>query len=249
MSSITTLGASISVLVCKFRVKISFELTLCLFFCILGIRLPLLYYWFLLLFFPAERLICAACGSPATCLICLFLASWCTLLVKNVSRSKLPSLIVWDTNSSSFKKNQNISWCKILAVSGGYLGRLTWACTTFYHSSTLQFPCLKLVNPYFIALQNSSNLYHILSNLSSFWASSMTHIGPSPKSPLNAITFLHCCFSGRAASWHSSMFSHFNFHSRNQWYSPSFTLLGLSLHSFLGSLEHQILLGAHGYNQ
>ena len=84
------------------------------------------------LYFPAgnsvcwclRRLICAACGSPATCLIwCTvalelssFLASCLTLLAGIFSRSTLPSLMVFETNSSSLKKNQKMSLCKILAV-------------------------------------------------------------------------------------------------------------------------------------
>ena len=40
-----------------------------------------------------------------------------------------------DTNSSSFEKNQKISLCKILAVSGGYLARDTWAYTALYDLS------------------------------------------------------------------------------------------------------------------
>ena len=57
-----------------------------------------------------------------------------------------------ETNSSSFKKNKKISQCKILAVSGGYLARETWACTALYHSSTEQLPCLKLVSRTNLAL-------------------------------------------------------------------------------------------------
>ena len=64
-----------------------------------------------------NRLICIACGSPATCFIwCAaalelpnFLASCCTLLTVNFSRSTLPSLMVLEMNSSSLRKNQKIS--------------------------------------------------------------------------------------------------------------------------------------------
>ena len=95
-----------------------------------------------------SKLICAAWGSPDTCLICPtmafelsnFLANWCTLLVGNLSRSTLPSLMVLDTKSSSHRKNQNMSLCSILAVSRGYLARFTCACMALYHSSMLQFP-------------------------------------------------------------------------------------------------------------
>ena len=100
-----------------------------------------------------RRLICADCGSPATCLIwhavalelSILFASCCTLLAGNLSRSTFPSLIVLDTNSSSHSKNQKMLLCMFLAVSGGYFARLTCACTTLYQSSTLLLPCLKLV--------------------------------------------------------------------------------------------------------
>ena len=155
------------------------------------------------------RLICAACGSPAACLICLalalelsiFLASCHTLLARNFSRSTLPSLISLDTNSSSFIKNQNISRCKILAVSGGYLARLTWACTTLYCLSTLQFHCLKLVNRSNWALtsldyglQNSSNLSHIVSNLGSYLSKFHDTYWSIPESPTPYYYFLALLF-------------------------------------------------------
>ena len=101
-----TLGASICILVCKFGVKISLELTWWLFLCVLRNwgYLCLLATGFLFLCFPGgssvhwhclRRLICVAWGSPATCLICLavafelsiFLVSWCTLFAGNLSRS------------------------------------------------------------------------------------------------------------------------------------------------------------------
>ena len=41
------------------------------------------------------------------------------LAAENVSKSMLESLMVLETNSSSFKENEEISLCKILAVSGG----------------------------------------------------------------------------------------------------------------------------------
>ena len=97
--------------------------------------------------------LCSLCRSPDTCLIwhavdlelSSFLASCLTLLAGNFSRSTLPSLMVFETNSSSLNKNQKMSLCKILAVSGGYLARLTWAFTALYHSSTLLLPRQKLV--------------------------------------------------------------------------------------------------------
>ena len=170
------------------------------------------------------RLTCTVSGSPATCLMCLavalelpiFLASWCTLLAANFSRSTPPSLIVLDTNSSSHRKNWNISQCKILAVSGGYLARLIWACTALYHSSTLLLACLKLVTRSNWALtlldwslQNYSNLSHIVSRLNSSLDKHHETYWSIPKSLLQAMTFLHFCFSGRATSSHSSIFSHF----------------------------------------
>ena len=166
-------------------------------------------------------LICATCWSPATCLMCLalalelsiFLESWCTLLAGNFSRSTLPSLMVLDKKSSSFIKNQNISQCKILAVSRGYLARLTWSCTALYHMSTLQLPCQKLVKRSRWALtlldwglQNSSNLSHIVFKLSSSLGRLHDTYWSIPMYSLHAITFIHCYFSGRAASSHSSVF-------------------------------------------
>ena len=124
--------------------------------------------------------ICVACISPATCQLCLamvfelsyFLASWHTLLAGNLSKSTLPSFMIFETKSSSHQKNQNISLCKILAVSGGYFMRLTCACTLLYHSSKLLDPWKKLVNKSNLActsldwgLQNSSNCVQIVSNL------------------------------------------------------------------------------------
>ena len=58
------------------------------------------------------RFTCAAWGSLATCLMCLvvdfedsiFLASHCSLLAGNLSKSIFESLMVLETNSSSFKK-------------------------------------------------------------------------------------------------------------------------------------------------
>ena len=55
-----------------------------------------------------------------------------------------------------------------------------------------------------------------------------------PKSPDQAITFLHCCLSGNATSSHSRIFSHLRCHFRNLWYRPSFTvqsILGPSIYS------------------
>ena len=72
------------------------------------------------------------------------------------------------------QEEPNISWCKILAVSDGYLAIDIWACTALYHSSTDLFPCLKLVSKTNLALtsfacglQKSSYLDHIVSKLRS----------------------------------------------------------------------------------
>ena len=170
------------------------------------------------------RWIWVACISPAICLICLAVAfelsyvfaSWCTLLAGNLSRSTLPSFMVLETNSSSHRRNQNMSLWKIFAVSGGYFVRLTCACTQLYLSSTLFDPWWKLVNKSNLActsldwgLQNSSNQDQIFSNSNSSFVKPHDTYWSIPKSPLQAMTFLHCWGSGRAASSHSSMFSHF----------------------------------------
>ena len=150
-----------------------------------------------------------------------FLASWHTLLAGNLSKSTLPLFMVFETNSSSHRKNQNISLCKILAVSGGYFVRLACPCTLLYHSSTLLDPWWKLVNKSNLAhtsldwdLQNSSNWHQIVSNSNSSFVKPLDTYWSIPKSPLQTITFLHCCVSGSAASSHSSIFSHLNFHFR-----------------------------------
>ena len=66
----------------------------------------------------------------------ILLANCLTLLAGKLFKSMLLSLMVFDTNSSSLRKNQNISLCTILAVSCGYFAKLIWACTSLYHSST-----------------------------------------------------------------------------------------------------------------
>ena len=190
--------------------------------------------------FPAEifvcwcliKLICTACESPATCLIwhavalelSIFFASCLTLLAWNFSRSTLLSFMVLDTNSSSCRKNQKMSQYKILAVSVGYLARLTCACTALYYSSKLLLPCLKLVRrskwactSIVCGLQNSSYFPQIVSRLRSSDEKPQDTYWSIPKSPLQAITFLHFCCSGSAESSHSRMFSHFKHHFKNLW--------------------------------
>ena len=139
-------------------------------------------------------------------------------------RSTLPSLMVLETNSSSLKKNQNMSLWRILPVSGGYFARLTWACTVLYDSSTLLHPWLKLVRRFNLActsldwgLQNSSNLPQIISSVNWSVGKPQDTYLSMPKSPYHAMTFLHCCLSCNAASSHSNMFSHLRHHFRNLW--------------------------------
>ena len=78
------------------------------------------------------------------------------LFAGNFCKSTLHSLMVLDTKSSSFKKNQNISLCKILAVYGGYLARDTCAYTALYQSSTDLLPGHKLVSRSNLALTSFS---------------------------------------------------------------------------------------------
>ena len=174
-----------------------------------------------------RRLICAACGSPATCLIwhavalklSILFASYHTLLAGNLSKSTSPSLMVLDTNSSSHRKKQKMSLCKSLAVAVGYLARLSCTCTTLYHSSTLLLPCLKLMRrskwaltSFDYGLQNSSHFPQIVSKVNSSAGKHHETYWSMSKSPLQAITFLHFCHSGTAASSHSKIFSHFKHH-------------------------------------
>ena len=93
-----------------------------------------------------------------------FFASWHTVLSGNLLNSTCPSFKVLETNNSSFKKIQNISLCRIWAVSWEYLANATCVCTALYHSLTLISPCLKLVSKSNLALtslvcglQNSSH--------------------------------------------------------------------------------------------
>ena len=177
MSRVTTLGASIFVLVYKFGSK--FEGSFVCWWCI--------------------SLIWAACRLPATCLMCLavafklsiFFTSWHTLLAGNLSRSTLPSFIVLDTKSSSLINKQKMLWCNILAVSGGNLARLTWVCTALYHLSMLLLPCWKLVSKSKWALtsldcglQNSSNLSNIVSKFKSSLGKLNDTYWSIPNSPL-----------------------------------------------------------------
>ena len=106
----------------------------------------------------------------------------------------------------------------------GVFGKLTHACTTLYHSSTLWFPSLKLVRrsnepctSFDWGLQNSSNFPPIVSSVNSSDGKPQDAYWSIPKSPDHAMTFLHCWHSGNAASFHSKIFSHFRCHFRNLW--------------------------------
>ena len=105
--------------------------------------------------------------------------------------------MVFDTNSSSLKKNQSISPCRILAVSYGSLSNATCVCTALYHSSTLLSPCLKLVSKSNLALtsldwgfKKSSNFfqYNIYGKL--FIGKIPRHTLINPKIPTPGIHFL-----------------------------------------------------------
>ena len=127
------------------------NLSLCLFSCCylwlpcLDLNDFLCFLWNLLgdnsVHWCLNKFTCVACGSLDICLMCLavdledsnFLASCLTLLAGNLSRSILESLRVLDTNSSSLRKKQKMIWCKILAVSCGYLAKLICAWTVLYH--------------------------------------------------------------------------------------------------------------------
>ena len=139
------------------------------------------------------------CGSLVTCFMCFavtwelsnFFASWQTVLAGNLFNSTCPSTTGLETKDLSFRKNQNISLCKIWAVAWGYLTRATCVCTVLYHSFTIHSPCLKLVNKSNLALtslacglQNSSNLFHMTSNVNSSDGIFQDTYWSRPKSPL-----------------------------------------------------------------
>ena len=119
------------------------------------------------------------------CELSNILAICLTLLAGNLLNSTCPSFKVFDTNDSSFKKNQKMSLWRICAVSGGYLASATYVCTALCHSSTLISVCLKLVsrsnlalNSFACGLQNSSNFSSIsLLGSDLHWANSMRCIG------------------------------------------------------------------------
>ena len=132
-----------------------------------------------------------------------FLQAVASCLLGNLSKSKLPSLIVLDTNSSSCRKKQKMSLCKILAVSWGYLARLTCACTVLYHLSSLLLPCVKLVRrskwvhtSFNQGLQNSSNFPQIVMRLTPLMARPRRHICPCQS--LYCRQSLSCIFVAQA---------------------------------------------------
>ena len=160
--------------------------------------------------------------------VSIFFASCLTLPAGNLSRSKLLLLMVFDTNSSSFKKNQKMSWCKMFAVSWGHLARHTWACTALYHSSTNLLLWQKLVSrsnfahtSFACGLQNSTYLDQIVSRLSTSAFKHQETYWSIPKSPLHVITFLYFFDWGSTVNSQSKMFSHFIFHFKKLWYKPS----------------------------
>ena len=143
-----------------------------------------------------------------------FFASCLTLLAENFCKSTLYLLMVLETKSSSLRKNRNISLCKILAVSGGYLARQTCACTALCPSSTEWLSCLKLVSrsnlaltPFTCGLQKSSYWAHIVSKQRSSAGKHQETYWSIPKSLLHAMTFLHFLDSGNMAS-SKSKYSH-----------------------------------------
>ena len=105
-----------------------------------------------------------------------------------------------------------MSLCKILAVSGGYLAKFTYACMALYHSSMLKFPWWKLVSKSNLArtfdcgLQYSSYFPHMASKVSSVEGKFQDTYCSILQSPLQAITFLHFWHSGSTASLHSKIF-------------------------------------------
>ena len=135
------------------------------------------------------------------------------------SFGKLSHSACWDlvqiyiliTNGSGYKffitqEKQKISLCKILAVSRGYLAKLTWAYTALYLSSTLLLPCLKLVRSkwactsFDCGLQNSSNFPQIVSKVNSSAGKHHETYWSMPKSLLQAsnhflafLTLRQCC--------------------------------------------------------
>ena len=151
-----------------------------------------------------------------------FLANWCTLLAGNLSKLTLPSLMVLDTKSSSFRKKTKDVHVMYFGCFQGYLAKFTCACMALYHSSTIWFPCLKLVSRSNLAqtsldcgLQYSLYFSHIVSRVRLFEDKFQDTYWSILQSLLHAITFLHCWHSSRAASLHSKIFLHLRCYLRN----------------------------------
>ena len=125
--------------------------------------------------------------------------------------SKLPDLTCWElvkiyvdviygfrNKFFILEKEPKIYLWRILALSGGYLARATWVLTVLSHSSTNLFPCQKLVRrsngaltSFDWGLQNFSNFSQIVSRVSSSEDRLQETYWSMPKSPFQAITFLH----------------------------------------------------------
>ena len=67
-------------------------------------------------------------------------------------------------------------------------------------------------------------IHHIFPRLKSSFDKPQDTYGSLRKSPLQAITFMYFRHSGRAASLHFRIFSHFNLHFRNLWQRGSLTV-------------------------
>ena len=74
--------------------------------------------------------------------------------------------MVLETNCSSFKKNQKISLCKILVVSGGYLAR-----------DTLGLYSIVLLIHRMIALSEACQLVKSSSHLIGLWLAEIFKLG------------------------------------------------------------------------
>ena len=127
------------------------------------------------------------------------------------------------------------------------LGKRHLGLYSIVHSSTEWLPHLKLVSRSNLALislvcglQKSSNLAHRTSKLRSSGSKHHDTYWSIPKSPLNAMNFLHFLESGNMASSQSNVFSHLSFHLRNLWYKLSFTvqsIFGPSIYVNIGCTE------------
>ena len=91
-----------------------------------------------------------------------------------------------------------MSLVRIAVVSGGYSHNGMCAYTTLYHSSMLLLPCQKVVNKsnhahttFDCDLQKSSNLDHIVCNVTSVVGRAHEMYISNPTSPDHWITFLH----------------------------------------------------------